>query len=155
MKSLLAALALTTAITIPAGAQARSVTLMADMANYGGRGAYLAVYLTDPSGHLAQTLWVAGGKSKYFRHLSDWASLSGGRARLDGISGASVGRGGSLVVIADIADAMIDAGYMLHIDAAVEDMRDAPSEIAVPLTSDGRGASASGRTYIANFRYNF
>ena len=48
---------------------------------------------------------------------------------------------------------MFDAGYTLHIDAAVEDMRDSPNEVAVPLTTAGAGTPVPGRRYIANFTY--
>ena len=123
MKRILAALALTTAITAPGLALARPVTLTTTLADYGGRGAYLAIYVTDPSGAYAGSLWMAGGKSKYYKHLSDWARF--------------------------------DAGYTLHVDAAVEDMRDSPDEIALPLTSEGAGKAVRGRRYIADFSYAF
>lgn len=152
--SLLAALALCTAMTLPGMALARPITLTVNMASYGGPGAYLAIYVTDASGAYAGSLWMAGGKSKYYKHLSDWKQFTGGdRAEVDGITGASVGSGRSLSMSMDLADALFDAGYTLHIDAAAEDMRDSPNEIAVPLTS--AGASAKGSRYIADFSYAF
>ena len=156
MKPLLAALALTTAIIAPGLALARPVTLTATLAQYGGQGAYLAIYVTDPSGAYAGSLWMAGGKSKYYKHLSDWARLTGGDvAQVDGITGASVGAGRSLALTMDLADALFDAGYTLHVDAAVEDMRDSPGDIAVPLTTTGAGQPVAGRRYLADFTYAF
>jgi hypothetical protein len=156
MKPLFAALALTTAIIAPGLALARPVTLTATLAQYGGQGAYLAIYVTDPSGAYAGSLWMAGGKSKYYKHLSDWARLTGGDvAQVDGITGASVGAGRSLEVTMDLADALFDAGYTLHVDAAVEDLRDSPGEIAVPLTTKGAGQPVAGRRYVADFTYAF
>ncbi|MFN3846632.1 MAG: DUF2271 domain-containing protein [Paracoccaceae bacterium] len=156
MKTLLAALALTTAMTVPGLALARTVTLNTGLKSYGGDGAYLAIYVTDPSGAYAGSLWMAGRKSKYYKHLSDWARATGGNtAEVSGITGASVGAGRSLELSMDLADALFDAGYTLHIDAAVEDMRDSPNEIAVPLTSDGAGKAVKGRSYIATFSYTF
>ena len=156
MKSLLAALALTTALVMPGLALARPVTLTTTLSDYGGRGAYLAIYVTDPSGAYAGSLWMAGGKSKYYKHLTDWARLTGGdTGEVDGITGASVGAGRSLTLSMDLADALFDAGYTLHIDAAVEDMRDSPNEVALPLTSDGAGKAQRGRRYIADFVYDF
>lgn len=154
MKTLLAALAMTTALTLPGIAMAKQVTLSTTMTRYGGDGAYLAMYLTDPKGVYAGSLWMAGGKSKYYRHLSDWYRATGGdTAQVDGITGASVGAGRKLEVTVDLADALIDAGYTLHIDAAVEDMRESPNEIAVPLTAAGAGKAVQGRRYIADFSY--
>lgn len=152
MKPLLTALALTTALVLPGVAAARSVTLTTTLTNYGGDGAYLALYVTDPSGAYAGSLWMGGGKSKYYEHLSGWFATTGGdTAQVDGITGASVGAGRTLDLTFDLADALFDAGYTLHIDAAVENMRDSPREIAVPLTSATAGQPVKGRRYIESF----
>lgn len=156
MKSLIAVLALSTALIAPGFALARPVTLTVSMTQYGGPGAYLAIYVTDASGAYAGSLWMAGGKSKYYKHLTDWAQLTGGDVgQVDGITGASVGSGQRLELSMDLADALFDAGYTLHIDAAAEDMRDSPNEVAVPLTTAGAGAPVAGRRYIADFTYGF
>ena len=156
MKSLIAALALSTALIAPGVAMARPVTLSITMAQYGGPGAYLAVYVTDASGAYAGSLWMAGGKSKYYKHLSDWTKFTGGDlAQVDGITGASVGSGRKLELTMDLADALFDAGYTVHIDAAAEDMRDSPNEVAVPLPPAGAGTPVAGRRYIADFTYGF
>lgn len=154
MKSLLSALALTTALTVPGLALARPVTLSTTLTGYGGDGAYLALYVNDASGAYVGSLWMAGGKSKYYTHLGNWYAATGGDpAQIDGITGASVGAGRTLEITLDLADALFDAGYTLHIDAAVEEMRDSPNEIAVPLTSAGMGQPVKGRRYIASFTY--
>ena len=64
-----------------------------------------------------------------------------------------MGAGRKLEITLDLADALFDAGYTLHVDAAVEDMRDSPNEVAVPLTSKGAGQSVKGRRYVASFGY--
>jgi hypothetical protein len=154
MKSFLAALAFTTALTLPGLAMARPVTLTTTLNAYGGDGAYLALYVTDAQGAYVGSLWMAGGKSKYYEHLSGWYRASGGDpAEIDGITGASVGAGRTLEITLDLADALLDAGYTLHMDVAVEDMRDSPGEIVVPLTTDGAGKPVSGRRYVASFAY--
>lgn len=154
MKTLVSVLALSTALALPGLATARPVTLTTTLKNYGGDGAYLAVYLTDPSGAYVRTLWVAGKKSKYYKHLSDWHRATGGSpSQINGLTGASVGEGRSLKVTADLADALFDAGYKLNIDAAAEDMRDSPRDISVPLTKAGAGKPVSGRSYVAGFTY--
>lgn len=155
MTSLLASLALTTALTLPGFALARPVTLTTTLTNYGGNGAYLAFYVTDAQGAYTGSLWMVGGKSKYYPHLSDWYQATGGDpAQINGITGASVGSGRTLQISLDLADALFDAGYTLHIDAAVEDMRESPNEVAVPLTLSGAGMPVSGRRYIASFSYD-
>lgn len=78
-KPLMSILATACVLALPAVAHSRPVTLTAQLKNYGGDGAYLAAYLTDAKGAYVRTLWVAGGKAKYYKHLSDWSRLSGGR----------------------------------------------------------------------------
>jgi hypothetical protein len=154
VKTLLSALALSTALTVPGLALAKPVTLTTNLNTFGG-GAYLAFYVTDASGAYKRSLWMAGGKFKYYDHLSDWYRATGGSpSEINGITGASVGAGRQLKITLDLADALFDAGYKLHVDAAVEDMRDSPSEVLVPLTTQGAGQPVPGRRYIRNFTYD-
>ncbi len=154
MKPFITTLALTTALTLPAIAMARPITLTTTLNGYGGDGAYLAIYVKDSGGKYVGTLWMAGAKTKYYPHLSDWYAAAGGAAaRIDGITGASVGAGRTLKITLDLADALFDAGYTLHVDAAVENMRDSPNDIAVPLTTAGAGNPVKGRRYVASFTY--
>ncbi len=153
-KPLLTTVAAACVLAVPALAQARQVTLTTQLKNYGGDGAYLAVYLTDAKGAYAGTLWVAGGKAKYYRHLSDWNRLSAGDTkRLAGVTGASVGAGRTLKVTADLADTLIDAGYEIRIDAAVEDMRDSPVEVRLPLATSQAGKPQAGKQYIQSMSF--
>lgn len=141
------------AMALPPMAAARPIALETQLTPYGGDGAYLAIYLTDRSGAYKSTLWVAGTKAKYWRHLGDWYRATGGKVKVDGISGASVGAGKTLRVTVDVADALLDAGYDIHIDTAAEKMKDNPSEVVVPLTSAGAGKPVAGRGYVKSFRY--
>ena len=153
-KPVLSLLAAACALAVPALAHSRQVTLNVQLKDYGGNGAYVAAYLTDAKGAYVRTLWVAGGKAKYHKHLSDWSRLSAGDAkRLDGMTGASVGAGRVLKVTADLADALIDAGYEIRVDAAVEDMRDSPSEVRLPLTNANAGKAQPGKQYIQSLTY--
>lgn len=143
------------ALALPALASARPVALTTQLQNYGGNGAYLAFYLVDGAGKYKKTLWVAGKKAKYYKHLSDWARGSGLNAReFDGLSGASVGSGKSLKVSVEVADALIDAGYEIRVDSAVEDGRDNPADARLPLTKQGAGKPVAGRGYIKAFTYD-
>ncbi len=148
-KPLLTLLATACALAMPALAHSRPLMLTAQLKNYGGDGAYLAAYLVDAKGSYVRTLWVAGGKAKYHKHLSDWYRLSAGDSkRLNGVTGASVGAGSTLKVTAELADALMDAGYEIRIDAAAEDMRDSPSEVRIPLSKANAGKPQDGKQYI-------
>ena len=96
------------ALAVPSVASARPVALETELNSYGGDGAYLAIYLTDRTGRYQSTLWLAAPKAKYWRHLSDWYRATGGKAKVDGISGASVGAGKALRVTVEVADALLD-----------------------------------------------
>ncbi len=155
MKKIIAATCLAGALAVPALAQAREVTLTTQLKDYSGNGAYLAIYVTDAKGQYQKTLWVAGKKAKYYRHLSDWARGSGmSPSEFDGLSGASVGSGDTLTVSVELADTLIDAGYQIRIDSAVEDKRDVRADVSVPLTLSGSHKPVSGSTYVKSFTYD-
>ncbi|NLS20347.1 DUF2271 domain-containing protein [Rhizobium sp. P40RR-XXII] len=154
-KPLLAVLAVTTALTVPSLALASQVTFTTNMRSFGGNGAYLAYYVTDGQGKYVGSLWMAGGKARYYEHLDGWYRATKGATReINGITGASVGSGRTLKITVDLADTLFDAGYRLHIDSAAEDMQDSPNEVVVPLTSAGAGHAIKGRSYIADFTYS-
>jgi hypothetical protein len=156
MKKIIPAVALAAALTLPNLAEARPLKLTTTLANYGGDGAYLAIYVTNAQGVYAGSLWLAGRKSKYYTHLSGWHRATGGNpAEINGITGASVGAGRTLEISLDLADALFDAGCTLHVDAAVEDMRDSPNELAVPLTTAGAKMPVRGRRYVSSLAYAF
>jgi len=155
MKKILLALGLATAMAIPAYAQAREVTFTTQLNDYGGDGAYLALYVTDADGKYHGTLWIAGEKSKYYKHLRDWARGSGlNQAEYDGLTGASVTSGRTLKVTLELEDALIDSGYQVRVDTAVEDMRDNRSDVVAPLTTEGSGKTVPGRGYVQSFVYD-
>ena len=148
-------LALAGMAALPAIGQAREINLSTTLKDYRGNEAYLVIYVTDAQGAYQRTLWVAGKKAKYYKHLRDWARGSGlNAAEFDGVSGASVGSGETLKVSVDIADALIDAGYQIRIDTAVEDKRENSAEVQVPLTREGSGKATSGNGYVDSFRYD-
>ena len=155
MKKTAISLCLASLIALPALADARPVTLTTQLKNYGGNGAYMAIYLTDAKGQYQKTLWVSGKKTKYFKHLRDWARGSGlSPSEYDGMSGASVSSGRSMKVTVDIADTLIDTGYEIRVDTAVEDGRDNPADVRAPLTKAGAGKPIAGRGYVQSFSYS-
>lgn len=156
MKLFLPAVAATAALVTPVLAEARQVTFETTLKTYGGNGAYVALYVTDAAGAYKGTLWMAGSKAKYYRHLSDWQRASGGRAaEIDGITGASIGSGKTLKITLDLADAMIDAGYKVHVDTAVEDGTDNPSEVVAPLETAAAGKAVPGKGYVKSLTVTF
>lgn len=153
--SMKTALVMSTALIAPGVAMAQPVTFTTTLKDYGGRPAYLAYYVTDSSGAYVGSLWMAGTRAKYYDHMAGWSRTSGGDyAGLAGITGASVGSGQTLTVTLDLVDTILDGGYTLHIDGAVEDMRGVPNDVSLPLTKDGLGKPVAGRGYIDSFTYS-
>ena len=64
-----------------------------------------------------------------------------------------------LLVVVNTADesayvpALEAAGYVLHIDAAAENIGESPNEIQVPLTTAGAGQPIAGNGFITSFQY--
>jgi hypothetical protein len=152
MKKFAVTLGLAAAIAFPALAEAKTVTLTTTLKSYGGNGAYLAIYLTDAQGKFHSTLRVSGRKAKYHSHLRDWSR--GEKRNIDGITGASVGSGQSLKVSVNVADALIEAGYQIRIDSAVEDGREFAAEVVVPLAGANAGKAVSGKGYVKSFTFD-
>ena len=156
MKKIAMLLCLVSASVLCNQAFASEIVLTTELKSYRGNGAYLAIYLTDEKGRYQETLWVAGQKSKYYKHLPGWARGSRLRSsEYDGLTGASVTKGKTLTVTIDLADSYIDSGYQIRVDSAVEDMRDNRNDVIVSLTTAGVGKPVDGRGYVKAFTYSF
>ncbi len=148
MKKIMAAFLISTALVAPQSAFARPVQVTAQLKGYPGPAAYIGVYLVKPDGSFHSSIAVAGQKQKYQAHLRGWYRGVSRVGRIDGITGASVGGGRTLKVTADIADALIDAGYKIQVDTAVEDVGEYRSEASVSLDVTKKTNSAPGRGFI-------
>lgn len=146
MKKIAACLLLATALIAPGAALARDVTITTTIGPYFGNAAYLAVYLTEPDGSYHSTLWLSGRKFKYFSSLRGWMKSVAevGSVDIDGISGASVGSGETLVVHADLADVLIDAGYTIHVDTSVEHGGAYPDDAVITLSTEADPVAGNG-----------
>jgi len=155
LNKMMPALALAAAVALPAIAQARPVTFTANLKNYGGSGAYVAIYLTDAKGVYKGTLWMAGPGTSYYHYLHNWERASGGNlADINGLTGASIGAGQTLSVTLDLSDALINAGYQIRLDAAVRHMPSSKPEVVVRFRPGGKGKPVKGRRYIQSFQYD-
>jgi len=140
------AAAVVAALAIAAPADARPVTIEIAMNSYGGQRAYLAAYVVDPSGQYVATVLTAGSRLNYLGHLGRWFRMfqrAGGR--VDGTTGASIGSSQSTSATINVPDSMLNSGYSLRVESAVENQRYYPDEAAVPLQN---GASVAGAGYV-------
>ncbi len=156
MKKLSAILLLATALATPSLAYARDATLSIQVSSYQGPPAYVAVYLDKPDGTYDSTLWVAGGQSQYWRHLRGWIrGASAANVSVDGVTGASIGSGRSMQVAISITDALIDAGYTIHVDSAVEQGAENRDDVVLDLTQANSGMAVYGNGYVAQMSVSF
>ncbi|MCE1235761.1 MAG: DUF2271 domain-containing protein [Hyphomicrobiales bacterium] len=156
MKFVLPVAAATAAFVAPTMASARQVTIETTMKAHGGNGAYAVIWVADAAGKYKGTLWMAGDRAKYWRHLADWQRASGGRStEVDGITGASIGSGRTLKITVDLADALIDAGYVVHVDTSVEDGRDVSADALAPLSAGQSGKPVAGKGYVKSLKVTF
>lgn len=152
MKKIAQILMVTTAIFLPHMVEARTVTINAQVMPYKGPGAFVVVYLTGPDKKFHSTVWLAYKEDKYLPNLFGWHrhAVRGGM-QIDGVTGASVGAGTTLTVNAEIDDALIDAGYKIHIDAAAEDQGLSAKDISLPLSSTDSVLDIAGKKFITSF----
>lgn len=149
MLNTLKAAAVVATIGFAVPAQARPVNVEVAMNPYSGQQAYMAAYIVDASGQYVATIMTAGSRSKYLADLSRWCRMfqrAGGR--VDGTSGASIGSGQSMQTQVDIPDAMLNAGYTLRIETAVENQRYFPDEAAVVLEDATNGKPVAGAGFV-------
>ena len=155
MKHILLALSIFAGLALSMSAQAREVTFTTQLARYNGSGAYFAIYLLDANDKYQQTIWVAGKERKYYTHLRGWSRASGKKsAEYDGKTGASITSGRSLTVTQNIDDSLIDSGYKIVIDSAVEDGNSNQADISTPLTTAGSGKAVIGSGYLMSLTYD-
>ncbi|TDO99588.1 DUF2271 domain-containing protein [Marinomonas balearica] len=154
MKTIRCLFVLLTVLGLSHSALAKSIEMQLTMANYKGSGAYVAVYLMDTNGRHVQTLAVEGRKKKYQKHLRNWKRVNRS-LRFDGLTGASLHRNRSKDYVVTIDDKYIDSNHFIHIDTAVEDEREIPSEVVVLLSHEGVNQPVSGSGYVKSFVYRF
>ncbi|WP_162651885.1 DUF2271 domain-containing protein [Lentilitoribacter sp. Alg239-R112] len=153
MRKIITALALSTALMAPSLAYAKTISATVTMKGFRGPPAYVAVYLTKPNGQFHSTLSIKGSKNKYRKHLRGWIrGSSRSKQKLDGLSGASVGSGRTFTVSANVKDALLSAGYQVHVDTAVEDRGEFKSDAAVVMNSTQSSAVANGKGFVKSVK---
>ena len=110
---------------------------------------------TRPANTKARSGWRATRPSTTATSATGRAPPAARLAEIDGITGASVGSGKTLKITVDITDALINAGYTVHVDTAAENGDDNPSEIVAPLDASASGKPIAGDGYVKAFKATF
>lgn len=141
--------AIAAAFALAAPLQAKPLTVTVQMANFRGPPAYAAAYITDSQGDYVSTLYLAGYRSNYLADLRTWYRLMRRSGKgVDGTTGASIGRGGQFSTTVNVPDNMLNAGYTLHVETAVENYGVQPDDAVVPLDDANNGQAVRGRRNV-------
>jgi len=149
MKLALKAALVATALSLAVPVAARTMRIRVHLKRYSGRRAYLAVYITDRRGRYVTTAYAAGRHTRFFEHLRRWYSMVRRSHRgIDGSTGASVGSGRSFSTAFNIPSKMLNSGYKLKIESAVEGHWYYSRDVTIPLSSRYNGKYVRGHGYV-------
>ncbi len=156
MKATLLAATLAIGLTLAVEADARPLTIDIKMADYSGRQAFLVAYVVDGNGRYVSTLYAAGSYGRFFEHLDRWYRMfMRSRRTVDGTTGASLGSGSGTTVTVDVPDKLLNAGFTLRLESAVEGEYYVPDEAAVLLDDAHNGTPAGGTTFVATMTVSY
>ena len=146
-----AALVVLFAFTMKPAAQ--QYKCLIQMTNYAGPKAYLVISLMDPEGQYVRTLEVHGDDEEWHKDIKEWWSFtSAAEEEIDGITGASVGNGERKVSLFDFDKSLLNAGYKLRFETAVEDQDYFVKDLEVDLNSEELINKFEGSGYIRYIR---
>ena len=128
---------------------------MIQMTNYTGEGAYIAISLINKNGTYNKTLYVLGPDKKWHPDWKEWnKAFKAKKPNLSGITGASISGGDRTVVTLTLDKTLIDAGYALRFETAVEEKSYFAKDVEIPLTTASLAAKTDGKGYIRYIRFS-
>ncbi len=131
-----------------ANAQSSKYKCMLQLTNYSGEGAYVVVSLINPKGGYEKTLYMLGQEQKWYDTLKQWYKADGKKAKLNGITGASVAGGDRSIFSFSVEDKYLNKGYKIRFESAVEDQKNYGSDAEIPFSTAGIAEKAEGKGYI-------
>lgn len=135
-------------------AQATRYRCMIQMSNYIGEGAYIAVSLINPKGAYEKTMYVLGADKKWYSSLREWHKFnSRKKSDISAITGASVTGGQRSSLVLEIGDALLNKGYKLRFESAVENQKYQQQDLEVLLTSEALANKTQGTGFIRFVRF--
>lgn len=127
---------------------------MIQLTNYTGEGAYIVVSLLDSEGKYQKTLQVLGDDDEWYYELSDWWKFYGKkRINIDGITSATISGGERVVKILSINDNLLNKGYKLRFETAVEEKGYYPDDVEFELTREALSGKHKGRGFVRYVRF--
>ncbi|MGK0329131.1 DUF2271 domain-containing protein, partial [Polaribacter sp.] len=118
-----------------------------------GEGAYVVISLLNQKGDYEKTLYVQGTDDEWYFDISEWWNFQGKkRANIDAITGATISGGERTISVISIANNVIDQGYKIRFETAVEDQEYHTSDVEFDLTSENLKSKIEGKGFIRYVR---
>ena len=137
-------------------ATAAEATFLVQLNDYEGDDAYFSLYLLDPSDRYVRTLWVSGDDARWYEDMPRWWKYVGRAPQdLDAVTGASTAAGDRSIIRIEVEDELLDAGYKVRVETAVEDKENHPVDVEAALDSAQAGERIPGTGYVRYIRYQW
>ena len=135
---------------------AAEATFLVQLNDYQGEDAYFSLYLVDPNGRYVRTLWVSGEDDRWYQDMPRWWKYVGRAPQdLDAVTGASTASGDRSIIRIDVEDELLDAGYAVRVETAVEDQENHAVDVETALESAQAGERIPGTGYVRYIRYQW
>ena len=126
---------------------------MVQMTNYNGEAAYMVVSLIDPQGNYQKTLYVFGDNGKYYDSLKKWfVFYKDKKEKIDAVTGASITQGDRKTITLNLDKNLLDQGYKIRFESAVEDQNYYTTDAEVPFSSESLKGKTEGSGYVRYIR---
>ena len=126
---------------------------MVQMTNYNGEAAYMVVSLIDPQGNYQKTLYVFGDNGKYYDSLKNWfVFYQDKKEKIDAVTGASSTQGDRKTITLNLNKNLLDQGYKIRFESAVEDQNYYTTDAEVPFSSESLKGKTEGSGYVRYIR---
>ena len=134
---------------------ANTYRCMIQMNAYKGESAYVVVSLVNANNKYEKTLAVLGPDKKWYDSLTEWYKAQQAKPeKLDAITGASIKGGDRRITTFTIDDKLLNRGYKIRFESAVEDQKYFADDVIIPLTTEKITEKADGKGYIKMVKLN-
>lgn len=130
-------------------AQINKYKCLMQMTNYQGEAAYVVVSLINPKGNYEKTLHIFGSDKKWYNTLKNWdKAIKSEKNNFNGITRASISGGKRTLITISLDDSLLNKGYKIRFESAVENKNYYSSEVEIPLNIPEMTERIEGKGYI-------
>jgi hypothetical protein len=139
------------------------IKCMVQMIDYRGEGAYFVISVVDANNNYLKTLYVMGNDKTWFSEMKAfWQYLRANNLYtderfyplIDGISGATISGGQRRVFPIQIPVQLLNKGYRLRFETAVEDKGYNTEDVALNLNQTALSENYQGSGFIQQIKFS-